>query len=125
MVRRSTILIFDEATQVIPRVMKTVSVNLIPLSRPVIGFSASVDTNTDIVLQSVIREEFKDCTCITIAHRLETIADCDRVLVLAEGKVAEYDKPAKLMGEDSIFKKMCEKWVVFSFFGPRGLFFSF
>ena len=69
--------------------------------------TANVDKDTDALLQSAIRKCFKDRTVLTIAHRLETILDSDRVLVLDQGSVAEFDTPAKLMESDaSIFAGM-------------------
>jgi ABC-type multidrug transport system fused ATPase/permease subunit len=65
-VRRSKVIILDEAT-------------------------ASVDHATDERIQQTLRSEFKESTLITIAHRLRTIMDYDKILVLDEGKVAEYD----------------------------------
>ena len=59
--------------------------------------TSSVDEKTDAIIQATIREKFADCTVITIAHRLNTIMDSDRVLVLDQGKVVEFDEPAKLM----------------------------
>lgn len=47
--------------------------------------TASVDSQTDVVIQRVIRHDFLDCTIITIAHRIPTVIDCDRVLVVDEG----------------------------------------
>ena len=55
--------------------------------------TASVDNDTDALLQKMIRERFTDCTVMTIAHRLNTIIDCDRVMVMDKGKLAEMDSP--------------------------------
>ncbi len=55
--------------------------------------TASVDFATDEALQNAIRTEFKDSTLITIAHRLSSVIDYDRLLVLRDGSVAEFDTP--------------------------------
>ena len=55
---------------------------------------ANVDYETDRLIQDVIRNKFKDSTVITIAHRLNTIMDYDKVLVMDQGRVVEFDKPA-------------------------------
>ncbi|GAB4830110.1 Multidrug resistance-associated protein 5 [Ancistrocladus abbreviatus] len=66
--------------------------------------TASVDTATDNLIQRIIRSEFRDCRVLTIAHRIPTIMDSDLVLVLSDGRVAEFDSPARLMdGRLSIF----------------------
>ncbi|KAJ3036950.1 hypothetical protein HDV00_002198 [Rhizophlyctis rosea] len=59
--------------------------------------TASVDLETDEFIQTAIRRDFSTATILTIAHRLNTIADYDRVLVLDHGRVKEYDSPANLL----------------------------
>jgi len=72
--------------------------------------TASVDFATDLKIQEAIREEFKDCTLLTIAHRLASIIRYDRILVLDAGQVAEFDTPKNLIAkQDSIFHSMCLK----------------
>jgi ABC-type multidrug transport system fused ATPase/permease subunit len=73
--------------------------------------TASIDTETDRKIQQSIREEFKDCTCLTIAHRINTILDADRILVMEKGTVAEYGPPAELQKkQDGIFKSLVDHW---------------
>ncbi|KAJ3218401.1 hypothetical protein HDU67_005724 [Dinochytrium kinnereticum] len=74
--RRSRIIVMDEAT-------------------------ASVDMETDSRIQETIRKEFKDSTVITIAHRLKTIMDYDRVIVMDAGKVVENNSPLNLLNSKS------------------------
>ncbi|KAJ2721487.1 hypothetical protein GGI07_003941 [Coemansia sp. Benny D115] len=85
MVRRSRLIIMDEAT-------------------------ASVDFQTDSRIQAAIRgPEFTGCTLLCIAHRLRTVVDYDRVLVLDNGRVAEFDTPEKLLQKEAgMFRAMCE-----------------
>jgi len=59
--------------------------------------SSSLDVTTDALLQTTIRTALRGCTIITIAHRLSTIADYDRVLVLSDGRVADFDAPSVLL----------------------------
>ncbi|GAV28278.1 hypothetical protein PMKS-001748 [Pichia membranifaciens] len=71
--------------------------------------TASIDYETDAMIQTTIREEFSTSTILTIAHRLKTIIDYDKILVLDHGNVKEYDHPYKLiMKKDSQFKSMCQ-----------------
>ncbi len=66
--------------------------------------TANVDVETDALIQSTVREEFADCTMVAIAHRLHTIIDCDRVLVMDHGVAAEVGSPAQLLANpDGIF----------------------
>lgn len=60
--------------------------------------TAAVDGETDQLIQTTMRSVFHNCTVLTIAHRIDTIIDCHRVLVLAKGgRVAEFDTPASLL----------------------------
>ncbi|XP_021246016.1 multidrug resistance-associated protein 7 [Numida meleagris] len=69
--------------------------------------TASVDQKTDQLLQQTIRQRFADKTVLTIAHRLNTILDSDRVLVMQAGRVAELDSPAYLSKKDgSLFQRL-------------------
>ncbi|XP_017479612.1 PREDICTED: multidrug resistance-associated protein 1-like [Rhagoletis zephyria] len=74
LLRKSKILVLDEAT-------------------------AAVDMETDGLIQETIRAEFADCTIVTIAHRLNTVIDYDRILVLDQGRVIEYDTPSSLLAK--------------------------
>ena len=85
LIRNSKILILDEAT-------------------------SSVDYETDAKIQQTIATEFSHCTILCIAHRLKTIIDYDRILVLDKGEIAEFDQPKTLyQQEGSIFRSMCDK----------------
>ncbi|KAI1280800.1 Multidrug resistance-associated protein 1 [Halotydeus destructor] len=72
LLRKTKILVLDEAT-------------------------AAVDLETDSLIQSTIRKEFSDCTIFTIAHRLNTILDSTRVMVLDKGEIVEFDNPQELL----------------------------
>nr|XP_025681032.1 ABC transporter C family member 12 isoform X4 [Arachis hypogaea] len=84
LLRRSKVLVLDEAT-------------------------AAVDVRTDALIQKTIRQEFQSCTMLIIAHRLNTVIDCNRILLLDSGRVLEYDSPDKLLSnEASAFYKMVQ-----------------
>uniref|UniRef100_A0A8C4HL03 Multidrug resistance-associated protein 4 n=1 Tax=Dicentrarchus labrax TaxID=13489 RepID=A0A8C4HL03_DICLA len=83
--RKNRILIIDEAT-------------------------ANVDPRTDELIQKTIREKFRECTVLTIAHRLNTIIDSDRILVLDAGNIHAYDEPYTLLQDpEGIFYKMVQQ----------------
>ena len=72
--------------------------------------TASVDRITDGILQTMLRTEFQHCTVLTIAHRLDTIMDYQRILVMDDGIVAEYDTPEALLDlPDSLFSSLIER----------------
>ena len=71
--------------------------------------TAAVDLETDDLIQATIREEFSDCTVLTIAHRIKTILDNDRVLVMESGNIKEFDRPDVLLNnKESAFYKMAK-----------------
>ncbi|XP_022098589.1 multidrug resistance-associated protein 5-like isoform X2 [Acanthaster planci] len=69
--------------------------------------TAAIDTETDSLIQQTIREAFKDCTMLIIAHRLNTILDCDKIMLMDSGEIAEFDTPDVLQGDpNSLFSGM-------------------
>ncbi|XP_034960244.2 ATP-binding cassette sub-family C member 3 [Zootoca vivipara] len=83
LLRKTKILVLDEAT-------------------------AAIDLETDDLIQMTIRTQFEDCTVLTIAHRLNTIMDYTRVLVLEKGAIAEFDTPSRLIASRGIFYGMAK-----------------
>uniref|UniRef100_A0A7M4FK98 Multidrug resistance-associated protein 4 n=1 Tax=Crocodylus porosus TaxID=8502 RepID=A0A7M4FK98_CROPO len=72
--------------------------------------TANVDPRTDELIQKTIREKFAQCTVLTIAHRLNTIIDSDKIMVLDAGRLKEYDEPYILLQErESLFYKMVQQ----------------
>ncbi|CEP10034.1 hypothetical protein [Parasitella parasitica] len=85
LLRKTTILILDEAT-------------------------AAIDVETDSIIQETIRKQFINCTILTIAHRINTVMDSDRILVLDEGTVGEFDSPENLIANrSSKFYRLCKE----------------
>ena len=70
--------------------------------------TSSLDAGADARLQAVIRREFAECTCLTIAHRLNTVVDADRICVLDQGEVKEVGSPSALWKERGLFYAMVE-----------------
>lgn len=68
--------------------------------------SSSVDVETDKLMQRVIREEFREATVVSVAHRLQTIVDFDRVAVMCDGKMAEIGEPRELLERQSRFRDL-------------------
>lgn len=69
--------------------------------------TAAVDIQTDQLLQTTLRSNaFSDKTIITIAHRINTILDSDRIIVLEKGRVAEFDTPLALVEKQGLFYEL-------------------
>nr|KAJ3421673.1 hypothetical protein HK105_002724 [Polyrhizophydium stewartii] len=72
--------------------------------------TANVDYETDAIIQKCLRQDFGDSTVLTIAHRLNTIADYDRVMVLSAGEIVEFDTPQALVAkEGGVFRSMVDE----------------
>ncbi|XP_056608084.1 multidrug resistance-associated protein 1 [Triplophysa dalaica] len=84
LLRKTKILVLDEAT-------------------------AAVDLETDNLIQSTIRTQFEDCTVLTIAHRLNTVMDYTRVIVMDRGYITEMDTPSNLISQRGQFYGMCRE----------------
>lgn len=87
--------------------LRAKSASIIFLDEP----TSSLDEKTDKAVQkAIVRDDIsdEDATIICIAHRISTIIGYDRVLVLGEGKILEYDEPATLLEQpNSVFKQLC------------------
>ena len=83
--KKRSVIIFDEAT-------------------------SSLDQETEKLFQKKVKEHFKDSTMLIIAHRLQTVMDCDKIMVFDAGKIVEYDTPSILKADrTTLFSKLCEK----------------
>ena len=71
--------------------------------------TSAVDQETDEAIQEAIREHFAEATMLTIAHRLETIADYDKIVVMDHGSVAEVGSPHELLQQDGYFKGLIDE----------------
>merc|ERR1719461_869977 len=71
--------------------------------------TSQVDQATDELVQKTITEKFSDCTILTIAHRINTIMNYDKILVMDAGRVAEFDTPENLQRDGGLFAELVEK----------------
>uniref|UniRef100_A0A8B9CSQ7 ABC-type glutathione-S-conjugate transporter n=1 Tax=Anser brachyrhynchus TaxID=132585 RepID=A0A8B9CSQ7_9AVES len=71
--------------------------------------TAAVDLETDLQIQSTLRTQFKESTVLTIAHRINTIMDCDRILVLDNGQISEFNTPEQLIAQKGLFYRLMEE----------------
>lgn len=69
--------------------------------------TSSVDIETEDVIRKIINEDFFEATLIIVAHRISTVKNCNRIMVLDSGQVMEYDSPEKLLNNpNSFFSKL-------------------
>ncbi|KAJ1998794.1 Canalicular multispecific organic anion transporter 1 [Coemansia thaxteri] len=68
--------------------------------------TANVDLETDRCIQTLIKKEFSDSTVITIAHRLDTIMDSDRIIVMDKGRISEVGTPQELLSKNGMFAQL-------------------
>ena len=71
--------------------------------------TANIDYKTEALLQKSLKEGMKDCTVITIAHRIKTIINYDKILVLDKGKIIEFDSPGNLLNQKGLFYKLYQE----------------
>ncbi len=72
--------------------------------------TASLDLKTDELIQKTVASQFKDSTVVTIAHRISTVIESDRVVVMDKGQIKEFDKPTTLLQDpNSIFAQLVAK----------------
>uniref|UniRef100_A0A8D0BHI1 ATP-binding cassette sub-family C member 6 n=1 Tax=Salvator merianae TaxID=96440 RepID=A0A8D0BHI1_SALMN len=71
--------------------------------------TAAMDLETELRVRSTVRTLFRECTVLTIAHRVNTIMDHDRILVIESGQVAEFDTPEALIAQKGLFYRMAEE----------------
>ena len=74
--------------------------------------TANIDYKTETFLQNSINKELKDCTVITIAHRIKTIINYDRILVLNNGEIVEFDSPQNLLDKKGLFHQLYKESIV-------------
>ena len=65
--------------------------------------TANIDINTEEKIQKVLNELLKNCTVITIAHRIKTVINYDKILVLEKGEIKEFDSPKNLIEQNTLF----------------------
>jgi ABC-type multidrug transport system fused ATPase/permease subunit len=73
--------------------------------------TSSIDNETDALIQKMIRNKFDECTVLTIAHRLHTVIDSDRILVMDQGRVCQFENPKELTQRDGLFADLWARHV--------------
>ena len=72
--------------------------------------TASIDAKTNALIQESVKTKFSECTCLTIAHRINAVMDSDRVFVMDSGHVAEFDTVDNLLKTKGIFSGLVSEW---------------